>query len=372
MLKITIRAAGSCARIRAASSKPDRPGRLMSITETSGARAAKAARPVSASCASKTSISGSAASRALQPETTTGWSSTIRTRKSGLPHLLFAEDAARPARLQDRKSALDLTPAGLDLLTLFPPDGWPMSLKVRIDLLFGLLLFLGLAADIGHMALNARARVQAEGAAMTRVTRDFVEAALVSFHGAPDPEESLRQLVRNLDSLRHVRIAFVRNGAEAANAALAPDEARREAPSWFFNLIHARNEVTILPAAIDGRPFGAVVIASDPADEVNEVWQDVRNLALTGGAIALAALFGASFILGRTLRPLETYSAALGRLSEGDYAVRAQAGGLAGIRRSLRQDQRPRRGPAEPFRRQSRIDPAPDGRAGRRAQEDRA
>lgn len=202
-----------------------------------------------------------------------------------------------------------------------------MSLKVRIDLLFGLLLLLGLAADIGHMALNARARVQAEGAAMTRVTRDFVEAALASFHGAPDPEDGLRQLVRNLDSLRHVRIAFVRNPGDAAAAALAPDEARREAPKWFFNLIHARDEVTILPAAIDGRPFGAVVIASDPADEVNEVWQDVRNLALTGGAIALAALLGASFILGRTLRPLETYSAALGRLSEGDYDVRAQAAG---------------------------------------------
>ncbi len=202
-----------------------------------------------------------------------------------------------------------------------------MSLKVRIDLLFGLLLLLGLAADIGHMALNARARVQAEGAAMTRVTRDFVEAALVGFHGSPDPEDSLRQLVRSLDSLRHVRIAVVHNAADAAAAALAPDEARREAPAWFFNLIHARNDVTILPAAIDGRPFGAVVIASDPADEVNEVWQDVRNLALTGGAIALAALLGASLILGRTLRPLETYSAALGRLSEGDYSVRAQAAG---------------------------------------------
>jgi two-component system sensor histidine kinase UhpB len=201
-----------------------------------------------------------------------------------------------------------------------------MSLKVRIDLLFGLLLFLGLAADIGRMALNARARVQAEGEAMTRVTRDFVEAAMVNFHGAADPEGALRQLTLSLDSLRHIRIALVRDPADAVAAVLVPDE-RSHSPVWFSNLIHARNQVTILPATIDGRKFGDIVIASDPSDEVNEVWQDVRNLALTGGAIALAALFGASLILARTLRPLETYSTALGRLSQGDYEVRAQAAG---------------------------------------------
>lgn len=202
-----------------------------------------------------------------------------------------------------------------------------MSLKVRIDLLFGLILFLGLAADIGRMAFNARARVEAEGAAMTRVTRDFVEAALTSLRGAPDPEESLRQLAHSLDSLRHVRIAFVHDPAAAAAAALIPDESRREAPAWFFNLIHAHDKVTILPAAIDGRQFGALVIASDPSDEINEVWQDARNLALTGGAIALAALIGASFVLGRTLRPLRSCAEALGRLRDGDYSVRAEAAG---------------------------------------------
>ncbi|MDI9849260.1 sensor histidine kinase [Rhodoblastus sp. 17X3] len=202
-----------------------------------------------------------------------------------------------------------------------------MSLKVRIDLLFGLLLFLGLAADIGRMALNARARVQAEGEAMTRVTRDFVEAALVNFHGAADPEDALRQLARSLDSLRHIRIALVRDPADAMAAVMVPDESRRQSPVWFSNLIRARNQMTILPATIDGRKYGDIVIASDPSDEVNEVWQDVRNLALTGGAIALAALLGASLILARTLRPLDTYSAALGRLSQGDYEIRAQAAG---------------------------------------------
>jgi two-component system sensor histidine kinase UhpB len=202
-----------------------------------------------------------------------------------------------------------------------------MSLKIRIDLLFGLLLLIGFTADIGRMTINARARAQAEEEAMTRVTRHFVETALANFHGANNPEESLRRLTQSLDSLRHIRIALVRDPAQVANAALTPDETRRNSPAWFDALIHARTNVTILPAVIDGRKYGDIVIASDPADEVNEVWQDVRNLALTGGAIALAALLGASFILSRTLRPLESCALALGKLRDGDYRTRVEAEG---------------------------------------------
>jgi two-component system sensor histidine kinase UhpB len=202
-----------------------------------------------------------------------------------------------------------------------------MSLKIRIDLLFGLLLLFGLAADIGRMAINARARVQAESAAMTRVTRGFVEAALANDHGAADPRASLVKLASSLDSLRHVRVVFVEDAARGAVAARAVDDARRQSPAWFDALIHARTNVVVVPATIDGRKFGDIVIASDPADEVNEVWQDVRNLALTGGAIALAALIGASFILGRTLRPLDACAGALGALRDGDYHTRVEAAG---------------------------------------------
>jgi two-component system sensor histidine kinase UhpB len=202
-----------------------------------------------------------------------------------------------------------------------------MSLKLRIDLLFGLLLFLGMAADIGRMVIDGRSRVQAEGAAMTRVTRDFVDAALESLPASPDPQEALHRLTKSLDALRHVRVAFVRSYDPKAAALFLSDDSRREAPGWFFDLFHARNSVSVLPVVIEDRTFGDIVIASDPADEVNEVWQDVRNLALTGGAIAVAVLFGASLILARTLEPLSSCARALGRLRDGDYAARVEAAG---------------------------------------------
>ena len=194
-----------------------------------------------------------------------------------------------------------------------------MSLKLRLDLLFGLLLLLGLAADIGRMTFAARARVQAESEAMMRVSRDFALAALANLQESPSEKDSpwqkdapaaeakLRAWLDGLGALRHVRIVFSPDGSATAAAQLAPDEARLEAPIWFYNLIGARGAVTLLPVAFDGHKRGDLVISGDPADEVNEVWQDVRSLALTGGAIVLAALLGASFIIGRTLKPLANY-----------------------------------------------------------------
>ncbi len=43
--------------------------------------------------------------------------------------------------------------------------------------------------------------------------------------------------------------------------------------------------------------------------------------------MVLAARLGASLLLGRTLRPLDDYGAALGRLSAGDFAARVKPGG---------------------------------------------
>ena len=107
-----------------------------------------------------------------------------------------------------------------------------MSLKIRIDLLFGLLLFLGLATDIGRMVATARSRVEAEGQAMTRISRDFAATALANLQGAADPEAGMRQFVERLGALRHVRIAFAADGRNEALLQMAPDSDRLSAPRW--------------------------------------------------------------------------------------------------------------------------------------------
>ena len=204
--------------------------------------------------------------------------------------------------------------------------GRGFSLKVRIDLLFGLLLLFGLAADLGRMVADARPRVQAEADAMTRLSRDFAEGALANLRDSPDPEAGLRQMLASLGPLRHVRIGFSR-GDDAAAALAVGRPHSHAAPQWFAALIGARPGVTLLPAIVGGRRLGQIVIASDPSDEIDEVWAAARNLALIGGAMALAALLGASLLLGRTLKPLKDYGAALGRLRDGDFSARVKPAG---------------------------------------------
>jgi two-component system, NarL family, sensor histidine kinase UhpB len=205
--------------------------------------------------------------------------------------------------------------------------GRSLSLKMRIDLLFGLLLFFGLSADLGRMIAEAGPRVRAEDEAMTRISRDFAAAALASLKESPDPEASLTQMFASLGPLRHVRIGFAKSGEATPVALPAPDPDRDRAPDWFARLIDVHPGIEALPAMVNGRLLGQIFIASDPTDEIDEIWAAASSLALTGGAVVLAALLGASLLLGRTLKPLDQYCAALKRLGDGDFSTRVDPAG---------------------------------------------
>jgi two-component system sensor histidine kinase UhpB len=162
---------------------------------------------------------------------------------------------------------------------------------------------------------------------MTRISRDFVEAALASLQNAPDPEPALRALLGRLGPLRHVRIGFARDDAAAVAALSTAAAGKGKAPAWFARLIGARPSVALLPAIVGGQQIGQIVIASDPTDEIDEIWDAAWSLAIMGGGVALAAFLGASLLLGRTLRPLRDYGATLGRLRDGDFTARTEPTG---------------------------------------------
>jgi two-component system, NarL family, sensor histidine kinase UhpB len=205
--------------------------------------------------------------------------------------------------------------------------GSGLSLKVRIDLLFGLLLFFGLAADLGRMIAEAGPRVRAEDGAMTHISRDFAAAALASLKDSPDPEAGLRQMLASLGPLRHVRIGFAKSGEATPVALPASEPGRDRAPDWFARLIDVHPGLDALPVVVNGRPLGQIVIASDPTDEINEIWAAASSQALTGGAVVIAALLGASLLLGRTLKPIDHYCEALRRLRDGDFSTRVAPAG---------------------------------------------
>ncbi|WP_294534218.1 histidine kinase [uncultured Rhodoblastus sp.] len=203
-----------------------------------------------------------------------------------------------------------------------------ISLRYRLNLLFGVLLALWLAVDVGRILADARPRARAEAESMTRLTSEFVAMALPHLREAPDPERALAALVENLQNLRHVRVALSRNdGLAVVGAFTGSAEARSQAPAWLTALVRAPVGVTTIPVNVGGRRMGSIVIVGDPLDEIGEVWAAAKTQALAGGALALALLGASSLFLRRALKPLDVAGRTLARLESGDYAARATPSG---------------------------------------------
>lgn len=66
------------------------------------------------------------------------------------------------------------------------------SLRTRLNLLFALVLLLGLAINIGRLVLEAGPRIQAEDESVVRLAREFIDASLADLKGSPIPRSSSR------------------------------------------------------------------------------------------------------------------------------------------------------------------------------------
>ena len=200
-----------------------------------------------------------------------------------------------------------------------------VSLRRRLNLIFGALLLVWFAVDVGRILADAGPRARAETKSASRITKAFVETALANMQDSPEPERAVVGLVENLHYLRHVRVGY---GDQSLLSSLytAANEPSH-APEWFRALVNAPVEVASIPVVLRERSLEPVIIVADPSDVIDEIWSAARTEAATGAALALAVLLATSFFLNRSLRPLTQAGAALARLRGGDFAARAQESG---------------------------------------------
>jgi two-component system sensor histidine kinase UhpB len=200
-----------------------------------------------------------------------------------------------------------------------------VPLRHRLNLMFVALFALWLAVDVGRILADAGPRVQAEAGSASRLTQEFLETSLANLQNTPDPEQAVRNLVSNLQYLRHVRVGLGENAfASALVTAPDPDAA---APSWFRALVHAPTGVTTIPVVARGRLLDWIVILADPTEVVGEVWRQARREAIGGGLLALAVLVATSVFVRISLRPLAVAGDVLARLEAGDFGARAEMSG---------------------------------------------
>lgn len=192
-----------------------------------------------------------------------------------------------------------------------------MSLRVRMLALIGLFLALLAGAGAAVMIANARDAVRAEMASALDLGI-AVGRAEAGRDAAPDAAASLDRL-----GLRHLRFIA---GAASAEPFGDHDAGHASAPGWFAALISVAPQAQALTGP-DGRVLLTVV--AEPEDEVAEVWEDMRDLALAMLVAGLLLLGAAWVAVGRALAPLGRIEAAVQRLREGVYGP-GPRDGLAG------------------------------------------
>src|SRR5258708_2962885 len=199
-----------------------------------------------------------------------------------------------------------------------------ISLRNRLNLIFASLFALWLVADAIHDVWQASGRSRVETQSTMRLTKDFVATSLALSPEAPEPQV-VKNLVASLQHLRHVRAGI--GDPSLASSILSEANTESEAADWLRGLVGARGEVAVIPVALKNGGAESIILVADPADEIDEVWDEARENAVEGGLLALAAIGVTSLLVGRAVRPLGVAGATLSKLEAGDYSARAEGDG---------------------------------------------
>lgn len=209
-----------------------------------------------------------------------------------------------------------------------------LSLRTRLNLLFAVVLVIGLAANIGRLALEAGPRIQAEDDSVIRLAREFVDASISDLKGSTDPEAKLATIVDGLQKLRHVSVTHQRDGAPAVTAPnrAAESNSRFDAPpEWFVSMVRPEQTSVRIPIAVEGKSFGNLLIASHPTDEIAEIWDGIVTQLEVGSAIAVALLIVTMIVVSRALAPIQSLADAMTGIEAGHYDTRVTPTGSAEI-----------------------------------------
>ena len=153
-----------------------------------------------------------------------------------------------------------------------------MSLRSRLILLSSMLVLVGMLFGMAFQVTQARKRVSDELAAASELAFQLVDTMLGSVDEVNTSERALLlNRLQAMEAVRHLDIRLVAD--DAAVPPVVPGVTDALAPAWFAKLVQ-------VPAVVRQRRLDAndsVLIRSNAAAEIGEVWQESRDfLAVLG------------------------------------------------------------------------------------------
>lgn len=202
-----------------------------------------------------------------------------------------------------------------------------MSLRTRLILLSTMLVLIGMLLGITFQVTQARKRVSDELQAASELAFQLVDTMLGSVDVADTTGRTLLlSRLQGMEAVRHLDIRLV--AGESVVPPLEPAATGMSAPSWFVRLVQ-------VPEVVRQRRLDAgtsVLIRSDAAAEIGEVWQESRDFLVVLGLVLLV-LNGILYVtIGRWLKPVQQIVDSLDHAEQGDFSGQVPAASLPELR----------------------------------------
>ena len=198
-----------------------------------------------------------------------------------------------------------------------------MSLRVRLNLLITL-LFIGLFIFSSFYIIStARSTVRHEVESTAKLALNLINIAISSSSYEQDADKHLNLLnsLTELDQTRHLYIDI-----QSPNERLTPNkdfnvQSNTNAPAWFVKLVQ--------PPPTEIRQWfynplvnpTAVIIRADPSDEIDETWNEVRNILNFLILFIILANILLYIAIGKYLSPIGKILDGLSGIEKGKYEL---------------------------------------------------
>lgn len=189
------------------------------------------------------------------------------------------------------------------------------------------LLLIVLLIGAVFMLINARENVRAEIESTANLALHLLDREILAFSETPigGPTAMPFQLA-SLNHIRHLRIEFFnmqgilrdtnQQGKEAANP--------RVPPRWFVRLMTNMEPLRYVSRTVifGGKPVGQLVITPDPSYEIEETWDDTKDLLAVVFIFFVSVNLLVYFAIDKALKPVGRILGALTDLENGKLETR--------------------------------------------------
>jgi two-component system sensor histidine kinase UhpB len=191
-----------------------------------------------------------------------------------------------------------------------------MTLRLRINLIVGLLTLLLIALVLTVELRSMRAAVNEEVVAANRVAAQLLNrtAVLHATQGTP----AMLDFLQGMNRVRSNDITlFDGDGNVLYQSPPSPYKPGRDAPPWFDGLIAPKPSIHSILF-----PGGKLEIRSNASRAIVDAWDEL--LVLVAGCVVLLLVLAVllHWLVGRTVRPFDDVVRALNRVEAGEFDVR--------------------------------------------------